>query len=161
MQYRKGEGSSLYAKLKQRYGDMEKTRYTFKQSENETRNKDAMASDLIKLTCYDFKVTQPLETDTAQVDEENRPTQWWKALCLCSLLPEEDPGIEAWKHDTETLRTKHNRKNRTTPPRPIAEGIEDRLVPPPNIMVKPILDRISPPPLNSASNQRSSFRGER
>lgn len=98
---------------------------------------------MIKLTCYDFKVTQPLGIKERQSDDASASTPWWKIFCLCSLLPEDDPQTQIFRIEEEKRKSKHHRKGKEYPPGPVAEGLEDRLGPP-SIMTNIGLDsRIS------------------
>ena len=133
--------SSLYAKLKQRYGD---AGIAAGQSQGDAKSGDGAKgskdeSDLIKLTCFDFKVTDPLGLEQRTSTEgENAKKPWWKALCLCSLLPDDDAQSQVhynYHRQSEKHKTKHaGKKTHSLAPRPIAEGLENERTTPPSIM---------------------------
>lgn len=78
-------------------------------------------STRMKLACYDFKLTPPFVSEEV---EERRPntTSWWRSCWDCSILPEDDRGIESAK------RVKNKTKqNQPSVSGPIAEGLEEEL----------------------------------
>lgn len=102
------------------------------------KQEDKSESELIKLTCYDFKLSEPLGVVRKSTDDADAPVSWWKALCLCPLIPEDDPQVQIFKTEHEKYKAKQHRKSKQVSAGPVAEGLEAR---PPSIMADISLDR--------------------
>lgn len=124
------DDESLYAKLKKRYGQSQKAITSPSQPLGQDVKIEKKDSELIRLTCFDFKVTEPLGMESGTNETVNKSIPWWKACLWCSLLPDDDPQSQIFRFQHEKQKSKHPKKTRTFPPGPIAEGLEDASQPP-------------------------------